>query len=116
MIHAHLTSMLLALILFILVYVQLGKGKNPKVLQMILRVMYVLIIITGLMIFFGLYEINFLYVLKLIVGLVVIGVFEMLISWKQKGKPTGPMWIAFVLAFVAVLLLGMMLPLGMDYL
>lgn len=116
MIHAHLTSMLLAVIFFILVYIQLGKGKNTKVLQMILRVMYVFIIITGLMIFFALYEITFLYVLKLIVGIVVIGVFEMLISWKEKGKTTGPMWIAFVLAFAAVFLLGIMLPLGMDYL
>lgn len=116
MIHAHLTSMLLALIFFIVVVVMQSKGKNTKVWQMILRTTYILIFATGIMIFFGLYEITFLYILKLILGIVVIGVFEMLISWKEKGKPTGPMWIAFVLSFIAVLLLGMMLPLGMDYL
>jgi uncharacterized membrane protein YjgN (DUF898 family) len=116
MIHAHLTSMLLAIILFIVVVILQGKGKNTKVWQMILRTSYILIIVTGLMIFFGLYDITFMYILKAVMGVVMIGVFEMIISWKSNGKPTGLLWIAFAVALVAVILLGMMLPLGMKYL
>lgn len=116
MIHAHLTAMVLALVLFFVVIGLQSQGKKTKVLQMVLRTSYVLIIITGLMIFFSLYNITFLYILKAVVGVAVIGAFEMIIAWKEKGKDTGPLWIALAVVFIAVVLLGMMLPLGMKYL
>lgn len=116
MIHAHLTAMALALVLFFVIITLQANGKNIKVLQMVLRTSYIFIFITGIMIFFTLYSITFMYILKAVAGLALIGVFEMIIGWKEKGKDVGPLWIVLGVAFLAVLLLGMMLPLGMDYL
>ncbi|MGJ7919186.1 YisL family protein [Neobacillus sp. LXY-4] len=116
MIHAHLTSLVLSLLLFIIVVVLQGKGKNSKILQMVLRASYLLIIVTGFMLFFPVYKISlFLYILKAVFGIAMIGVFEIIISWNEKGKSTGLLWIVCTVVLVIVVLLGITLPLGMKY-
>jgi hypothetical protein len=116
MVHAHMTTWFLALILF---FVALGlhksgKEKGFKVLKMILRVLYILILATGLGLIFSLSTISFLYIVKVAVGLWVIAMIEMILGRTAKGAPTKGLWIQFIIALLLVLYLGFSLPLGSD--
>ncbi|MEH7246646.1 YisL family protein [Neobacillus niacini] len=108
MIHGHVTSWVLALILFIVAIFLLkaGKEKGAKIVQMILRVLYLLIIATGVGLLFMLNDIGLLYILKAVVGLWVIGLFEMILSKVAQNRKTTTLWIQFVVAFLLVLYLG----------
>lgn len=108
MIHSHVTAWALALILF-LVALSLhksGKDKGFKIIQMILRVFYLLIIGTGIGLLFKLTTITPLYILKAVVGLWIIGLFEMILSRVANNRRTSIFWIQFVIAFLLVLYLG----------
>ena len=112
MTHAHLTAIVLTLILFFVALSLQKKGKNIKVLQMVLRVMYLLIILTGGMMLFSVYKITFLYVLKAVVGLGMIGLFEMILASNGKGKNKPIFWILFVIVLVVLVYIGIKLPMG----
>ena len=114
MTHAHITTWVIALILFF-VAISLhknGKTRGLKVVQMILRLFYLLIIATGVGMLFSLDTISALYWIKAILGVLVIGLFEMVLINITKGKSTGALWTLFVVAFVVVVYLGFKLPLG----
>ena len=113
MTHAHITTWVIALILFF-VAINLhksGKTRGLKVVQMILRLFYLLIIATGVGMLFSLSTISVLYWIKAILGVLVIGFFVMVLSKTIKGKSTGVLWTLFVVAFVVVVYLGFKLPL-----
>lgn len=118
MIHAHVTAWVLALILF-LVALSLhksGKAKGFKIVQMILRVLYLIIIGTGVGLLFSVYRIDIWYILKTVCGLWVIGLFEMILSRTADNRRTSTFWIQFVIAFVLVLYLGFVkLPLSIFH-
>ncbi|MFB3166919.1 DUF1516 family protein [Neobacillus sp. 179-C4.2 HS] len=116
MTHAHLTSLVLSLILLIIIAVLQNKGKNIKIWHMVLRATYILIIVTGGMLFFAAYSIPLSYYLKAILGIVMIGLFEMVIVRKEKGKKIDVIWIAFSLVLVILFALGFTLPMGFDLL
>ncbi|MEH7333708.1 YisL family protein [Neobacillus drentensis] len=111
MIHAHITSWVLALILF---FVALslhkgGKAKGAKIVQMILRVLYLLIIATGIGLLAklnGIGNITPMYWLKAVVGLWIIGLFEMILGRVANQRRVSAFWIQFVVAFLLVLYLG----------
>jgi hypothetical protein len=107
-IHAHITAWLLALILFF-VAINLnksGKAKGVKIIQMILRVLYLLIIATGVGLLFSVYKIDVWYILKAVVGLWIIGLFEMILSRIINKRRTSTFWIQFAVAWLLVLYLG----------
>jgi hypothetical protein len=108
MIHGHVTAWVLALILFIVAIFLLkgGKEKGAKIVRMILRVLYLLIIATGVGLIFMLSNIDMLYILKAIVGIWVIGLFEMILSKAAQNRKTSILWVQFVVAFLLVLYLG----------
>lgn len=112
MTHAHLTSIVLALLIFIIIVILQSKGKKIKVWQMILRASYILILTTGIMLFFSVYDLNLLYMIKAVVGFLMIGLFEMVIIWREKGKSTDILWIGFSIVLVVLFLLGFMMPMG----
>ncbi|WP_174730758.1 YisL family protein [Mesobacillus harenae] len=117
MTHAHITAWLLALILF---FVALGlqKGgnaKGAKIVQMILRVLYILILLTGIMMLFDLTTISMLYILKSAVGLWIIALFEIILARTSRNENASVLWIQFAIALVLVLYLGFSLPLGFDW-
>ena len=114
MTHAHLTSLVLSLIFLIIIAVLQNKGKNIKIWHMVLRATYILIIVTGGFLFFAAYSIPLSYYLKAILGIVMIGLFEMVIVRKQKGKKTDVIWIAFSIVLVLLFALGFTLPMGFD--
>lgn len=108
MIHGHVTAWVLALILF-LVALSLnksGKAKGFKIIQMILRVLYLIIIATGIGLLFSVYKIDVWYILKAVAGLWVIGLFEMILSRVANNRRTSAFWIQFVIAWLLVLYLG----------
>lgn len=116
MIHAHMTAWFLALILF---FVALGlhksgKEKGSKIVQMVLRLVYVLILVTGFMLLFGISTISTMYILKAAVGLWVIAMLEMILIRTKKNEKASILWIQFIIALVLVLALGFSLPLGTD--
>ncbi|OCA84301.1 hypothetical protein A8F94_16450 [Bacillus sp. FJAT-27225] len=117
MTHAHITTWVLGLILFF-VALNLYKGgneKGAKITHMILRVLYILILVTGFMILFDLSKIGLLYILKTAVGLWVIAIMEMLLIKTGKKVDAKVLWIQFVIALVLVLLLGLSMPMGFDW-
>jgi hypothetical protein len=114
MTHVHLTSLVLSLIFLIIIAVLQNKGKNIKIWHMVLRATYILIIVTGGILFFAAYSIPSSYYLKALLGIVMVGLFEMVIVRKQKGKKTDVIWIAFSIVFVFLFVLGFTLPQGFD--
>jgi hypothetical protein len=88
------------------------QGKNSKYLQMILRCMYLLVIATGTMLFTTVYNISFLYIFKAMIGLGMIVLFEMILSFGGKRKNSTGLWISFAVLFICLLYLGLKLPMG----
>ena len=115
MIHTHITGWVLALILFLVMIFLQQKGKDTKVMHMILRVLYIVILGTGLMLLFGLYQISFLYILKTVLGIWMIALFEMILVKGKKNESTQNLWVQFSLVFIALLYLGLKLPLGLKF-
>lgn len=113
MVHAHLGSLVLTLILFFITLHLQKKGRNIKILKMILRVMYILIILTGAIMIFSLYQITALYVLKSALGLVIIGLFEMILAGSGKGKNLAVFWFIILIILIVTIYLGLKLPLGL---
>lgn len=111
MIHGHITAWVLALIFFFvaLSLLKSGKAKGAKIVQMILRVLYLLIIASGIGLlaqFNGFANIPPMYFLKAVVGIWVIGLFEMLLGRVANNRRTSVFWIQFAVAWLLVLYLG----------
>ncbi|RFU68060.1 DUF1516 family protein [Peribacillus saganii] len=113
MTHAHITTWLIAVILFFVVVSmqKSGNHKAAKINHMILRVFYLLIIITGGMLISSMYG---PYIVKALIGIIVIGMMEMILVRSAKGKDTKVLWIVFVVAFIVVLYMGLSLPQGFQ--
>ncbi|MDP4163826.1 MAG: DUF1516 family protein [Bacillota bacterium] len=112
--HAHITTWLLAIILL---FVALGlhkKGnlKGFKIIQMVMRVFYLLIIGTGIALIIGAVHLSLLYIVKMATGLWIIGIMEFILMKTSKNESTSVLWIQFVIAFLLVLYLGLKLPMG----
>lgn len=102
--HLHITTWVIALILF---FIALAI-RNPKVVHMILRVFYILIILTGVALFIkGMdYGLGMLYGMKFLAGILVIGMMEMTLVKKQKGKPFTTFFVLFIVFLAITLYLG----------
>jgi hypothetical protein len=112
MTHAHITAWVVALILFfVTVSMQRSNSSKARMMQMILRLFYLIIIGTGALLLHSIASIPPLYIVKVIVGVWVIGAMEMILVRAAKGKSTNMFWIQFVIAFIVVLYLGFKLPL-----
>lgn len=111
MLHAHITSWVLAIILFIIAFGlnKQGKQRGFKIVQMILRVFYLFIIITGCQLLFSI-NMNFTYIIKAVFGIVLIGFFEMILGRAVKKQPAGAFWGLLVAAFAVTVYLGYTLP------
>ncbi|MCM3616917.1 DUF1516 family protein [Sutcliffiella horikoshii] len=111
MTHAHISTWAIALILFVVVLVltKIGKEKGAKITSMVLRLFYILIVVTGLQLGWG-WITNGQYVLKMVLGIVVIGLMEMISVRTRKGKSTVVLWVVFALALAYIIHLGFSLP------
>lgn len=119
MIHMHITTWVLGLLLFFVAYSMYTAGKKGKGVHMVLRVMYIFIIISGFMVYQGIMEyatdeMNMLYGIKMFIGLLVIVTMELVLVRTSKKKPTGVIWALFIIALIVVLYLGLRLPMGFS--
>ena len=112
MTHAHLTTIVLTLIFFFITLILQKKGRSTKVLKMILRVMYLLTILTGGMLFIAFYKMTMLYALKAVLGLAVIGMFEIILAVPGRGRNAAVLWVLFSVTFLVTIFLGLKLPAG----
>ncbi len=113
--HAHITTWVIALILFLVALGlhNAGNKKAMKIVHMILRLFYLLIILTGALLFWKHQSLDpAFYGIKTLVGLWVIAMFEMILVRLNKEKNTTVFWIQLVIAILAVVYLGLRLPLG----
>ena len=116
MTHAHITTWVVALILFVVAIALQAKGHGKtKMVHMMLRLFYVLIIATGTWILHTMSSFPALYIVKVVVGLWVIGAMEMILVRTAKGKNTNVLWLQLIVAFVVVLYLGFRLPFGFSF-
>ncbi|KAB7665394.1 DUF1516 family protein [Bacillus sp. B1-b2] len=106
-IDVHVLTWIIGLILFALSFGlhKAGKEKISKILHMVLRLVYILIIGSGI----GLLAVtgmDFMHTIKMLVGIWVIGMMEMVLIRTKKGEKTTILWILFVVALILVLLIG----------
>lgn len=113
--HLHITGWALAIILFFITYalIQAGNQKGGKIVHMILRLIYILVVVTGFMLFYSaISEIE--YILKAIAGIWVIASMEMILGRKSRDQKTTSAWIQLAIALLVTLYLGLSLPLGFQ--
>jgi uncharacterized membrane protein SirB2 len=114
MLHMHVTSWILGIILLLValfLYKQ-GNEKGGKIVHMILRLIYLVILFTGGYLLFDVYLANFSMptgaeaITKGLAGIWVIAAMEMILIKTTKGKSATSAWVQFVIAFILVLILG----------
>ncbi|AYC28996.1 YisL family protein [Paenisporosarcina cavernae] len=116
--HLHITTWVIGLILFFVAVVLTNGSKGQKITQMILRVDYILIILTGLALFMkGMdYNMGMLYGFKFLGGILIIGMMEMILARMKKQKATTVFWILLFVILFVTMFLGFKLPMGLHFL
>ena len=116
--HLHITTWVIGLILFFVAVVLPNGGKGQKMSQMVLRLFYVFIILTGVALFIkGMdFDMGMLYGFKLIGGVLIIGMMEMILARMKKQKPTTMFWILLFVFLFITMFLGFKLPMGINFL
>lgn len=116
MAHLHITAWALAIILlFVVSYLyKQDDSKVAKILHMILRLDYLLILFSGLMLFFSYSDkMNGELIVKVIAGIWTIVAMELITVKANKNQPSKGAWIQFVIAALIAITLGFTrLPLG----
>ncbi|PIC69430.1 hypothetical protein CSV77_13550 [Sporosarcina sp. P16b] len=114
--HMHIFTWVVGIVLFLVTASMANGTKGKKITHMILRLFYVLIIITGAALFFKHMSIDsMLYGIKFVLGILTIGFMEMVLVRGSKGKNTGLMWILFIIALLATMFVGFKLPVGFNF-
>ena len=115
--HFHIFTWVVGIILFLAAAVLARGSKGKKITHMIARLFYVLILFSGIMLFIeGMnYDEGALYGIKLLLGLVTIGLMEMILVRSSKEKSVSTFWIFFFIALFATMFLGFKLPIGFTF-
>ncbi|HZG70065.1 MAG TPA: YisL family protein [Chondromyces sp.] len=109
--HLHITTWVIAIILF---FIALSNGS--KMVHMLLRLFYILVIVTGVVLFSRYHSVDdMLYGMKMLAGLLTIGLMEMVLVRKKKGKNTSGVLIGTIILLIVTLYLGFRLPIGMQF-
>ena len=110
--HIHITTWVLGIVFFLLA----AFGVKPKMMHMITRLFYILIIISGGALFmeYGSGD-QMQYGMKFLFGILTIGMMEMVLVKQKKGKKTGLFWILFVVFLLVTMFYGFKLPIGFNF-
>src|SRR5690625_3833943 len=112
--HLHVTAWVLAFILFIVVLVlhKQGKKKGAKIVQMILRLDYLLILYSGGELLFQYFQLDGLsggmmgeVIVKALAGIWAIAGLEMVCIKTAKDEPTKGWWIQLIIAVLITIIL-----------
>lgn len=114
--HLHITTWVIAVVLFLVAAFMHRDSKGRKIMHMVLRLFYILIIITGLTLFIEWSSSDpMVYGIKFLLGILTIGMMEMVLIRSKKQKPVTMVWAFFVLFLFATMFIGFMLPIGLDF-
>ena len=110
--HLHMTTWVVGLVLF---FIAAFSAKKLTGVHMTLRVVYILIIISGTALFLEYRDMiasmndgsGMTYDMKFMFGILLIGFMEMVLVRKNKGKSTAIVWALFAVSLIAVLYLGL---------
>lgn len=122
MLHLHLTAIVVSAVLFLVVFFMYKANNSPdnkpaKILHMVARLFYVIVLISGLVIYISNMEGisnmdgHMQYGIKVLLGLLSIGFMEMAIVRLKKSATVWPMIVALIL-IIATVIMGATLPLG----
>ena len=108
MYEAHVGGWEVALVLFIIGYIlyRMDKVKVAKILHMILRLMYIIIIVAGAGMLVMTDFADWTLLVKGILGIVAIGLIEMAMVRASKRVPSTGFFIGALVLFVLVILIG----------
>ncbi len=112
--HFHIFTWVVGIILFLVAAVMANGTKGKKITHMISRLFYVLILISGIALFIEAmdYGRGAEYGIKFLLGLLTIGMMEMVLVRSQKGKKVTMFWILFFVFLFATMFMGFKLPMG----
>lgn len=115
--HFHLFSWIVGVLLFLVAAVMANGTKGQKITHMIARLFYVLILLSGILLFMkGMdYGQGALYGIKFLFGFLTVGLMEMVLVRSNKGKNVSTLWILFFVALFVTMFLGFKLPMGIDW-
>lgn len=103
--HLHITTWIVGLLLF---FIAAFSSKKLTGVHMALRVVYILILISGVALFIEYRDIiGTAYDMKLTFGILLIGFMEMILVRKNKAKSTTVVWALFAISLIAVLYIGL---------
>lgn len=107
---------MVGIILFLIAAVMAKGTKGRKIVHMILRLFYILIIVSGAFLFFKWSSSDaMLYGIKFLMGILTIGFMEMTLVRQNKNKPVTVMWVLFFISLLVTMFLGFKLPVGMKF-
>lgn len=115
MAHMHITGWVLGIILVLVVASMYKKGnmKPGKILHMILRLVYLLILGSGIGLFMQYANYPAELFVKVLAGLWAIVAMEMITVGRSKGNSVQSWWIQLVIALAIAIILGFVrLPMG----
>lgn len=106
--HIHITGWVIAIILLFVVsnYYKQDKGSQGKILHMVLRLSYLVILFSGISLFFSYTNKPIELFIKVIAGLWAIVAMEMITVRTRKQLPTKSWWIQFIIVAAIAIILG----------
>ncbi len=125
MLHLHLTAIIVGVILFIAVYGMYKKNNTAEnkpalIMHMVLRVFYLLVLFSGIMVYVGNMEgisnagSHMQYGIKALLGILSIGLMEIaIVRLKKNSAKANVLMVICIIAIIATVIMGSVLPLGM---
>lgn len=108
LIEAHVGSWEVAFVLLIIAYIlyRVGKAKPAKIVHMLLRLMMVIILVSGAWMLFVGHASNFYYYMKGIIAILAFGLMEMSLGKARRQEGSIGFFIGCIVLLVLVILLG----------
>ncbi|ASJ55353.1 YisL family protein [Brevibacillus formosus] len=108
LIEAHVGSWEVAFVLLIVAYIlyRVGKAKAGKIVHMLLRLMMVIILVSGAWMLFVGHATDFYYYVKGIIAVIAFGLMEMSLGKAKRQEGSIGFFIGCIVVLVLVILLG----------
>ncbi|MED1564330.1 hypothetical protein AJ85_12220 [Alkalihalobacillus alcalophilus ATCC 27647 = CGMCC 1.3604] len=108
--HLHSSAWAITVLLFIIAFflIKGGKAKAGKILHMILRLFFVIMLVSGIYLLFALWGFAAMYAVKGLLAIALIGLMEVILTRTKKGtlNNAGVLWGAFIIILIIVPLMG----------
>lgn len=104
---SHTGSWAILVLVFLLTFllVKGGKERAAKIAGMVLRLFYVIMLVSGAGMLFGL-SFPLMYIIKAVLAVIMIGMMEAVIGRSRRKESTGVFWGVLLVLLVLVVLMG----------